>query len=398
MHLTVSKLINIPSFAGLKLIAGADGLSRTISKPGILDYEYDPRVTKRYIDINFHPGQFVLTTFLYAVNNEYLIFDAVKNLVSRGASGLVIKNIFSISIPQNAINYANSNNFPIFILNETTVYFEDLILDIYKAIDNIERSSGAEKIIDTILESSENTSLVKKNARKLNPSLCSNFFTVYLDFKDSLCDGDYDYVKLFGKLRTSDILSDTGVYLKYHSGILIVISMPVLPSFENKQQFTDFTQNLLYSLPIEYDDFYVGISRAHFDLTEFAISVNECMCAEQICRKQNDTFKHFDSTGVYQIVLPLRNNIWFNSFAMSFINPILEYDMQSHTSFLPTIISFIECNGDIPATASYMNQHENTIRYRLKKLNDIFSIDYQNKEDYALLSLAVKIYNSKTMV
>ena len=100
MHLTVSKLINIPSFAGLKLIAGADGLSRTISKPGILDYEYDPRVTKRYIDINFHPGQFVLTTFLYAVNNEYLIFDAVKNLVSRGASGLVIKNIFSISIPK----------------------------------------------------------------------------------------------------------------------------------------------------------------------------------------------------------------------------------------------------------------------------------------------------------
>ena len=63
------------------LLAGECGLSRGVNSVGILDYELDPSVKDRYICDNFHEGMIVVSTFLYAKKNPYLIGDAVRHLV-----------------------------------------------------------------------------------------------------------------------------------------------------------------------------------------------------------------------------------------------------------------------------------------------------------------------------
>ena len=237
MYLTVEKLIHLETFSHFRLIAGEKGLNRVVTKPGILDYEYDPRVTKRYIDINFHPGQFVFTTFLYAVGNEYLIFDAVKNLISRGASGLVIKNIFSITIPQNVINYANANDFPLFILPDIDIYHEDLIVEMYDAIHMLENSESNERLIDHIIENSDNVSVIKSSVYKLNPSFENNFFILYISFKNAYESVNYNYHAIFKRFDNNELLTKNGIYLKYKNGLMLVFSYSVFPAFHNDSGF-----------------------------------------------------------------------------------------------------------------------------------------------------------------
>ena len=67
----------------VRLIAGSDGVSRAVSGVGILDYELMPGLKNKYQRVNFSPDEIVLSTFLYAKDDPYLITEAVKYLVAK---------------------------------------------------------------------------------------------------------------------------------------------------------------------------------------------------------------------------------------------------------------------------------------------------------------------------
>ena len=125
MKVTVEDISNFPEFADLKLIAGRGGLNKAVEKCGILDYEFVEGVREKWYNTNFRDeNMIVMTSFLYAKDNEYLIMDAVKNLTSRKCSGLIIKNIFHLPIHENVIRYADTMNFPILVIEGSNIHFE----------------------------------------------------------------------------------------------------------------------------------------------------------------------------------------------------------------------------------------------------------------------------------
>ena len=96
MKLTVNDIKNFPILEKLELIAGKGGLNKPVVHCGILDYEYDKDVSSKYYDYNYQMDGFLtLTSFLYAKNDPNLIYDAVKKLVAKKGSGLIVKNIFT---------------------------------------------------------------------------------------------------------------------------------------------------------------------------------------------------------------------------------------------------------------------------------------------------------------
>ena len=120
MKLTINDVRNFPQLKKMTLIAGEGGLNREVTHCGILDYEYDKNLSHKYYEYNYQMSDFLtLTSFLYAKNDPNLIYDAVKKLISKNGSGLIIKNIYRLPISENVIRYADHNNFPIFILNDS---------------------------------------------------------------------------------------------------------------------------------------------------------------------------------------------------------------------------------------------------------------------------------------
>ena len=137
MKLYVQDIYNFPELNKLTLIAGKGGLKKEVRQCGLLDYEYDKDVASKYSDYNYRTNGnfFTLTTFLYAKDNPDLIYEAVKKLIAMSGSGLIIKNIFKLPINQNVIRYAYYMEFPIFILNDSYPFFEDIILLINKKME-----------------------------------------------------------------------------------------------------------------------------------------------------------------------------------------------------------------------------------------------------------------------
>ena len=70
----------------------------------------------------------MLTTFTYARDNIAIWQQAVKRLDKEKCSGIAIKNVFSMDLPQNIVYYANMHHFPVFLFTDNTLFFEDVII------------------------------------------------------------------------------------------------------------------------------------------------------------------------------------------------------------------------------------------------------------------------------
>ena len=66
-----------------------------------------------------------------------------------------------------------------------------------------------------------------------------------------------------------------------------------------------------------------------------------------------------------------------------------EYDAENDAELAPTAEALARAYGDVRAAAEQLHQHPNTVRYRLKKIKEVLSVqDATDRELAALLTLA----------
>ena len=75
-----------------------------------------------------------------------------------------------------------------------------------------------------------------------------------------------------------------------------------------------------------------------------------------------------------------------------------EYDAENSTNLTETLITYIRCNSSLDKTAEHLSQHEQTIRYRMKKIYSLTGLDRKSPADTEQLSLACKIYLASRLI
>ncbi len=385
MNYTVSDFYDTFS-TGVKLIAGQGGLSRVIKDAGILDYELDPSLKNKYFHINFHEGQFALTTFLYAKENHYLISDAVKHLVAKGASGLAIKNVFKLPVSDYIIRYADSMNFPIFFIESDKIYFEKVIYEIDSHSALMASVDFLQKEIDLLLTRPlpENERIM--HVKMLNPSYETQFFTIHFRANELFTETQFkDYYTGFQK----SVFNTLGTSLCYYKhGMLLTYSCDSIAELYNK----GFIEQMIEHVISASIDFVIGVSSCHYKLDEYADSLTESMYASLNILKENKTTFYFEQLGLFKLILPHFKTSSMQSFCKDILKNVLEYDMENNTKLLATLENFMNQEQNISKTAVQLNQHENTIRYRLDKITALTNLNWKQNAQAEQLSIAVKIY------
>lgn len=62
-------------------------------------------------------------------------------------------------------------------------------------------------------------------------------------------------------------------------------------------------------------------------------------------------------------------------FAEELLGPLVRYDEETKSELVPTLRRFLDCGGQIRATARALDVHENTVRYRLTRIAEVSDID-----------------------
>lgn len=386
MKVTILDLINLNKLDGMKLIAGKKGLNRLVTGCGILDYELCDYLKDKYMYSNFYEGQFVLSTFLYAKDDEHLISNAVKYLSDKNCSGLAIKNIFRLPIHDYVLRYADSKNFPIFII-EPSIYFEDIIISIDSCLKYLNRIDYGQKDIDSILHKPLNELEIKKHALKLNSSFYNHFIAIYFYLKSKLTIDIY--YKFISRFKHSRFHVPSNSLYRYRNGLMFIYSCEsALDAIEQDKIVTDIIDEIS-NIDV---DMSIGISEMHHKLEEIKQALNECIYAALLNQNENSLKTYYRQIGTYKIIFPYALDKQMKYFCKRIIEPIWNYDAVNNSNLLETLISFIKCEGDINLLSKKLELHENTLRYRLMKIKDLTSLHFREPEHYNQLSTAVKIY------
>lgn len=81
------------------------------------------------------------------------------------------------------------------------------------------------------------------------------------------------------------------------------------------------------------------------------------------------------------------------NFSKKIIEPIKKYDKENHSELYHTLESFIFHDGNYKKVAEDLFQHENTIRYRIKKIKSILHMEDSNIRFIENTSIALKVIN-----
>lgn len=392
MKLTVQDIFNFPELEKLTLIAGSGGLKKEVVHCGILDYEYDKDLTSKYYDYNYQIGGFfTLSTFLYAKNDPNLIYDAVKKLVSKKGSGLIIKNIFKLPISENVIRYANHMNFPIFILNDSHPFFEDIIILINKAMEKYQSVYYMEQKVKELFETNKsNIPAVTQAVSEINASMQDDILVMYFKYRNGYFSTK-SYLEKETELYAADIIKPEDSVFLYKDGFMVIHSSRHFPS-------TDVSKLLKPYLSVAEKDpengFSIGISKIHHLKEELRDAIKESVYASSFADENDNLFTPFDDLGPYQAILPFAHELSMLSYMRDYIFPLEKHDGEKNGDLLKTTEEFVKCGGDLDITAQKMGQHKNTIRYRLKRAGEILDLNPFALGDYERLALAVRIHIS----
>jgi DNA-binding PucR family transcriptional regulator len=78
------------------------------------------------------------------------------------------------------------------------------------------------------------------------------------------------------------------------------------------------------------------------------------------------------------------------SFRERLLGPLAEYDRRHSAELLPTLRSFLACDGSWSACASRMYVHVNTVRYRIGRIESITGRDLSALPDRVDFFLALR--------
>lgn len=366
----------------LTLLAGEGGLSNVIKKPGILDYEMEPDVKDRFFYINSFDDELVVTSFLYAKDNPYLISDGIKHLIDQKAAGLVIKNVFNLPIHESVLRYADRKNFPVFFVETRDVYIEKIIFEVSLKVKLMEQVNFGTESIDRLLLSGKQIPV-----RYFLPSVTDEYFVLYIKAANPF--DAKDFLRVLDSYEESRLYRPTHGLFYWKEGIFFVFSgNNARETFEDDHFFRYLPEVLNFPARSSY-----GLSGFHRTLKQGKQAFSEALYAAFL--SEDGAFLRYDDLGSYKIVLPLANTVEMSSFSEEILNPLWDYDIINKSNLAETLEVYLKAGGDFKVAAKEMGQHFNTIRYRMEQIKELTGLDYRNPEELEQLSLAIKIQKAR---
>lgn len=140
----IKELFRLQSIQNLRLIAGQEGLERTVTAAVL--FEYDP---SRMQLPDFYRGDLVVTTLAYARGDALLVAHSLQALMNQGIAGLLVKTAYFNELPSSVISLANQLGTPVFLFDDT--YIEEVILQVTDLIRGKRHFAGYEPDLDALM-------------------------------------------------------------------------------------------------------------------------------------------------------------------------------------------------------------------------------------------------------
>jgi len=379
MALTINDALLLPSVRDFKLISGKGGLNRNIVTAGIADYEFSSNFDKNLIS-TFGTDSFVISSLLFARDDRSLILPAIKKLADFGVSCFAYKTVLMDTLPDEVIEYSNAHDFPIFSFS-TDTYFENIIYEIMDAVQADDHQYLTDDNINKMIAST----LSKPELEKICKGISLKFGTyASVFFIQSVShNGHLDLSRINRTYYLSKTIKNKCILAKYADGFFLIITS----QYNTLDKHMIILREILEVLSIDIDSVSISSSSIHVPFDELDNAFRESYHCHIASVAADRHFSCYDDIAEYKFLIPLCESKDVKSFSDDFLARFMD-----KKEFMETAEVYVDNGGDLMATASAMNCHQNTIRYRVSKIKELTGkTSVSEYEFYKTLSLAISI-------
>jgi DNA-binding PucR family transcriptional regulator len=118
--------------------------------------------------------------------------------------------------------------------------------------------------------------------------------------------------------------------------------------------------------------------------------LREARYALQLCRAEGRPQAEFADLGTYQLLLSLQHPDALRAFADSVLAPLDGYDRAHGTELIPSLRAFLERNARWESAAKDLYVHRHTLRYRMRKVEELTGRTLASARDRMEFFLALR--------
>ena len=123
------------------------------------------------------------------------------------------------------------------------------------------------------------------------------------------------------------------------------------------------------------------------------MSFHEARCALEAVRLRNGDAPEvasYEDLGAFQLLLSLQDDEALSSYCRSVLGPIEEGEGDYGEELVRSLDVFIEHNGHWEKAASALYCHRHTLRYRIRRIEQLTGRDFSNARDRIEFWLALR--------
>lgn len=358
----IKELFRLQKIHRLRLIAGQNGLERTVTEAVL--FEYDP---SRVQLPDFYRGDLVVTTLAYARGDAKLVAHSLQALMNQGIAGLMVKTAYFSELPQAVITLANRLGTPVFLFDDT--YIEEVILQVTDLIRGKRHFAGFEQDVDALMRGDLTEEQTRERARRIDPLGQSSYRIYAVSPKERMITLDD---KLYALMETDADAAHRCTFVEWRRMMLALCrEEDGLSAQEALTRFGD----LLTRAGVDRQSVVIGQSDLREARAQMGASLCEAVYAARAAKLCGKAELAAHELGLYAYLFPMSENPFVCDRCRRVLSAIREYDAQNHTNLEQTALVYVKENMEIAAAAKVLFQHPNTVRYRLSKIQRIIGME-----------------------
>jgi sugar diacid utilization regulator len=406
MYINCRDILKLPGMENLKLIAGENGLDRSVRWVHIVDV---PEVSEWV-----NGGELIFITGVGLKNSNKQLLDLLIEINNKNLSGLVI-NIgpYIKSIPNELIDLANELKFPVFEI-PFEVKLINLTQIISKAIFTKQmQNESLNSLMKDIIYEDYNEEMLNRaifhgyNTKKsyIATIIDIDDFSKYIKRKKLINEEEILECKRTIKLIISNVMEKykkSTLTMNQSDSFTCIIPLDhkkLLVDNKDKNEkirevavlLEDIKSNISKSLPgLTVSIGIGGVCNELKKLKESVEQADKALKILKMCNKK-DSIRSYKNLGIYRLFFQVENKKELTSLYEEYLAPLVNYDTNNSSDLVKTLEILLLENQNVSKTADMLFIHRNTLKYRITKIEEILDIDLKDANTCFNILLCIKI-------
>ncbi|MGF6376992.1 hypothetical protein M2140_002071 [Clostridiales Family XIII bacterium PM5-7] len=375
MYVQLEEILKNEMFSHVEIVAGEKGLDRKVKRISVFDCPCDENLIERNILIEGDAFITSLEQFKYEVEN---INEYIDTLIKTESAGLfIITDDMKHVLTEEILQKCNDANYPLIIILDDIPYAAIIdTVNKYIAIDNL--NSLIMLKLDKIMYGNISNSEKMEVLYSINPNI-ERFIHVIA------VDGEFNSDIAQMEFYTHYLKQKADIYARGNHRLYFVLSHDDKKSLKHHSDATSIRLSEFLDNPV------IGYSRI-CNRKDIGNALEEAKRALDTAKTMAMTSQTYNPMSVLQLLLLVRDTQEAHDYYKAYVEIVkANVSEESLSEILLTIETYVALSGNYTEVAKALNQHENTIRYRVNKVKNALGMEKDNVKFHEAIAVAAKL-------